>query len=97
MNSIILLPNGMRYRSRSTLVRAAGENQLTKRKPSNFRNTSKNAQTPSRPVHLGMVTGDHFPRKNVLQSGERIGEKCRFLEEKTHYLQFQGAVLRTLC
>ena len=41
----------------------------------------KNAQSPSRPVHLGMMAGDHFPRKNVLLSTQGEIKKLRFLRK----------------
>jgi len=57
----------------------------------------KNAQSPSRPVHLGMMAGDHFPRKNVLLSTQGEIKKLRFLRKITHFSHFLGDVLRTLC
>jgi hypothetical protein len=45
-------------------------------------------------VHLGMMAGDHFPRKTVHRSKEGIPNRA-VSEEMTHISQFQSAVLRT--
>ena len=36
-------------------------------------------------VHLGMMAGDHFPRKTVLPSKQRMRQKCWFFKKKTHF------------
>lgn len=48
-------------------------------------------------VHLGMMAGDHFPRKNAWLTPPGMCEKYRFSEKRTHFGQFLGAVLRTQC
>jgi hypothetical protein len=50
--------NSLRYRR-------LGRNRTGNGKLLKLRTKLKNAQTPSRPVHLRMIAGDHFPPKNV--------------------------------
>ncbi len=42
--------------------------------------SQKNAPSPSRPVHHGMMADDHFPRRNGLPSGPSIGETVTISE-----------------
>jgi hypothetical protein len=45
----------------------------------------KNAARTHRRVHLRMMAGDHFPRKNVLLSKEDVTNTCRFLKKRAHF------------
>jgi hypothetical protein len=52
---------------------------------------------PKGQLHLVMMAYHHFPRQNASLSIQRILKICQFFEKKTHFGQFLGAVLRTLC
>src|SRR5436853_5811540 len=58
--------------------------------------TPKNAQSPSRTVHLRMMAGNHFPPKNVRAPGKESAKVVIF-EEKGSFFTLSSDVLRTLC
>jgi hypothetical protein len=55
-----------------------GRKRLENGKLPKLRTAPKNAPSPSRPVHLGMMAGDHFPPKNVLVSMQDEGKSGVF-------------------
>jgi len=57
----------------------------------------ENAPTPTSRVHLGMMAGYHFSRKNILPSKQGMRQKWLFFKKKADFSQFLGDVLRTLC
>ena len=41
-------------------------------------NAARAKRSPTRPMHLGMMAGDHFPPKNGLPGIRRASENWRF-------------------
>jgi hypothetical protein len=61
----------------------------------------KNAQTPTSPVHLGMMAGHHFPRENALPLHKKA-QKVSVFQEKDQFRAISGccsenALLAALC
>jgi hypothetical protein len=45
-------------------------------------------QSPQRPVHLGMMAGDHFPRENVCRLNRGYAKSCGFSRKRRFFGNF---------